>query len=485
MNKSYTDIFAKNAPVALIGTNAYFEILYANENAENLGFLVSEHLIASLSKKFYSKANYENLIRQETPFYVEAIAESEHHFQVNCAFLKDENVWTIAISQCKEKNINVTSDYDSFVKSAVDKLPIDVVIYDKDLHFVYINEVAVKDEVLRKWLIGKSILDYVECRNMPKEHGISRLSFFNAILEKKEEVNWIDEYQYKEGGTKYMLRNYFPFIQNEEVMFLYGCGFDITKQKEIEHNLEKSINDLKVQNKQLNQFSYITSHNLRSHSSNLLALTDLIDFVKENSAELDEVLNKIKVVTKNLDSTLYDLNSILNIKTLTDNPDNVNLKDLCNDIITLLEDQLNELDATFSLDLKVENIVAARSDINSVLQNLFTNSIKYSSTGRPPKIDVSSYVDSEGQVIIKVADNGIGIDLAKDSEKLFQLYKRLHPLHASGKGIGLFLVKSQVQSMNGTIEVESEINVGTTFTITLPKKAIIIENDLTTSTRVY
>jgi signal transduction histidine kinase len=175
----------------------------------------------------------------------------------------------------------------------------------------------------------------------------------------------------------------------------------------------------------------------------------------------------------------------LNIKTLADNPDNVNLKDLCNDIITLLEDQLNELDAKFSLDLKVENIFAARSDINSVLQNLFTNSIKYSSIDKPPRINVSSYVDSEGQVIIKVADNGIGIDLTKDSEKLFQLYKRLHPLHASGKGIGLFLVKSQVQSMNGTIEVESEINVGTIFTITLPKKAIAVENDLTTSTRVY
>jgi two-component sensor histidine kinase len=485
MNQSYTDIFAKNAPVAIIGTNADFEILYANEKAASLGFLVSDHLIVSLSNKFYSKANYENLIRQETPFYIEAIADSESHFQVSCAFSKEENVWTIAISQSQGKNINDTSNYDSFVKKSVDKLPIDIVIYDKDLHFVYINEVAVKDEFLRKWLIGKTILDYVEYRNMSKEHGISRMSFFNAILENKEEVDWIDEYQYKEGGTKYMLRNYFPFIQNEEVIFLYGCGFDITKQKEIEYNLEKSINDLKVQNKQLNQFSYITSHNLRSHSSNLLALTELIDFVKENSTELDEVLNKIKIVTKNLDSTLYDLNSILNIKTLADNPDSVNLKDLCNDIITLLEDQLNELDATLLLDLKVENIFATRSYINGVLQNLFTNSIKYSSTGRPPKIIVSSYLDAEGQVIIKVGDNGIGIDLAKDSEKLFQLYKRLHPLHASGKGIGLFLVKSLVQSMHGTIEVESEVNVGTTFTITLPKKAIVVENDLTTSTRVY
>jgi signal transduction histidine kinase len=92
------------------------------------------------------------------------------------------------------------------------------------------------------------------------------------------------------------------------------------------------------------------------------------------------------------------------------------------------------------------------------------NALKYRSEKRALQISISTFRDDHGAVL-KIADNGVGIDLDSHSQKLFGLYQRFHD-HVGGKGMGLYLVKTQVEALGGTISVESKVDHGTTFTIT-------------------
>ena len=103
--------------------------------------------------------------------------------------------------------------------------------------------------------------------------------------------------------------------------------------------------------------------------------------------------------------------------------------------------------------------------VDSVLLNLFTNSIKYSSPRRKPKITVSSKKKGKN-IIVDFKDNGLGINMERHGKKLFGMYKTFHQ-HEDAKGIGLFITKNQIEAMDGKIEVESAVDKGTTFRVTL------------------
>ena len=103
--------------------------------------------------------------------------------------------------------------------------------------------------------------------------------------------------------------------------------------------------------------------------------------------------------------------------------------------------------------------------LESILLNLLTNAIKYAHPTRYPVIKIKTYRDADGKLKLTFSDNGIGMNMERVKNKIFGLYQRFHN-NADAKGIGLYLVHSQVTALEGKIEVESEEGVGTTFTIT-------------------
>ena len=117
---------------------------------------------------------------------------------------------------------------------------------------------------------------------------------------------------------------------------------------------------------------------------------------------------------------------------------------------------------------EVNTLYINKAYLESILLNLMTNSLKYKSEERKLKINIStSTIDNTTTIVFN--DNGIGIDLERNKDKVFGLYQRFHN-HADGKGLGLYLIKSQVEIMGGTINLESEVNIGTTFTLTFKNK---------------
>jgi signal transduction histidine kinase len=105
--------------------------------------------------------------------------------------------------------------------------------------------------------------------------------------------------------------------------------------------------------------------------------------------------------------------------------------------------------------------------LDSILLNLITNAIKYRSPERQPVIELSTETEGEYLVLL-VKDNGLGLDLQKFKDKLFGMYKTFHN-NPNSRGIGLFITKNQIEAMNGKVEVESQVNVGTTFKIYFPQ----------------
>ncbi len=241
---------------------------------------------------------------------------------------------------------------------------------------------------------------------------------------------------------------------------------DITPRIEAKKKSEQFLDITKNQNNSLLNFAHIVSHNLRSHSSNLTMLSNyLLQEEEENERKIIERM--IYDASDSLHETVEHLNEVVQITTgAKEQMREVNLSNTIinveKNISALLSEKNVECDIAVDPEHKVKAVPAY---LDSVLLNLFTNSIKYSSPHRKPKITVSSKKMGK-RIIMDFKDNGQGINMKRHGEKLFGMYKTFHQ-HEDAKGIGLFITKNQIEAMDGKIEVESAVDKGTTFRVTL------------------
>lgn len=288
----------------------------------------------------------------------------------------------------------------------------------------------------------------------------------SAVLEYKECI--IETICYKKTGEEFWINlSMIPVMTKDgEHSHWISIMRDITEEKEKIKEREQLIRELTQNNNDLKQFSYITSHNLRAPLSNLTGLLNLVDDIEIKDEELKEIIDGFATSTQLLNETINDLVKVVIIK------DNPSIKKEIVPIKEIFENVFNQLSFLISLHkpiLKIELDDVAISNMNksyleSIFLNLLTNSIKYKSPNRQLKITVTSKTVNN-KVILTFKDNGIGIDLERNKHKIFGLYQRFHN-HPDSKGLGLYLVKSQVETMGGTITVDSTVDKGTTFTIT-------------------
>ena len=237
---------------------------------------------------------------------------------------------------------------------------------------------------------------------------------------------------------------------------------DITEKHLADKKIKKSFKVVTEQNKRLLNFSYIISHNLRSHTSNIQTIADLLEETTDHEERI-EMIGLLKNVSKSLNETMQNLNEVVNIRSKKDLLiEKLNLKEYLEKTITLLDNNqlvkngnlINEVPNTIFIDYNL-------SYLESILYNFISNAIRYTSENE--KIEIKLSFDSEKN-ILHISDNGIGIDLDKNGENLFGLYKVFNN-NPESKGVGLFIAKNQIDAMGGTVTVESKLNVGTVFSI--------------------
>lgn len=233
-------------------------------------------------------------------------------------------------------------------------------------------------------------------------------------------------------------------------------------------DLKRTNHELAEQNTQLEQFAYIISHNLRAPLARLVGLSNLF----ERSDNREDEMKIIKMITSStidLDHVIQDLSNILRIhKSNTQILSKADLRILLNKITKILHHEIKETKAKIVVALQEQDIPNTLPQyIESILYNLISNAIKYRHPDRPPVITLQSFI-KDRYINVEIADNGLGLDLDKYKQNLFSLYKRFH-FHVEGKGLGLYLVKTQVAALDGKINVTSKLNEGTTFIISFKK----------------
>ncbi len=243
-----------------------------------------------------------------------------------------------------------------------------------------------------------------------------------------------------------------------------GTNWDITAIKEAEEELRKLVAVTNEQNNNLLNFAHIVSHNLRSHSSNLSMLSSFLGNEKDEE-ERKNLIKMIDEASSGLNETVQHLNEVVHVKTnVNGNMAPINLYTALKNVEKNISSLFKEKEVICELDVpKSHNLNAVPAYLDSILLNLFTNSIKYSAPNRQPQITVSSKKEGN-KVVVAFSDNGQGIDLDRHGRKIFGMYKTFHG-NEDAKGIGLFITKNQIEAMNGKIEVESTVDVGTTFNL--------------------
>ncbi|MFV5693099.1 PAS domain S-box protein [Flavobacterium sp. LT1R49] len=253
-------------------------------------------------------------------------------------------------------------------------------------------------------------------------------------------------------------------FENGKAVSLRGIMIDITKTKEAEKDLNNSFNLVTEQNKRLLNFSYIVSHNLRSHTSNIASIMSLIES-SESEEEREQMIQLLKSVSNSLNETMLHLNEVINIRTnigLVSEP--LNLQQYIDTVQNVLHEQITSKDVSISTIMPKDVIINYNpAYLESILYNIISNSIRYSHPERKPTIVIKWFMENDMK-ILQISDNGVGIDLVRNADKIFGMYKTFSN-HVDSKGIGLFITKNQIDAMGGNITVESEPNVGTTFKI--------------------
>lgn len=295
---------------------------------------------------------------------------------------------------------------------------------------------------------------------------------FNFLVNKlrevlrKREVNWQAEYRFKcvDGSYKHIHdRGFIVYNSDNRAVRIIGAMQDITRQKSEALEREQLLRELTLHNNDLRQFSYITSHNLRSPLSNMVGLLSLIEDFRIDDPKLKEIINGLQQSTEQLQETIDDLSKIISIKNSPSvQKEQILLSNMAKRTMSQLDVSshpvLPEIDTDFS---NAPELLFNRTYLESIFLNLLTNALKYKHPDRPVKVRIASE-SKNGNIEITFTDNGLGIDVDRYQDRLFGLYQRFHH-HPDGKGIGLFLVKSQMEALGGSISIDSEVGKGTTF----------------------
>ncbi|MBN8569724.1 MAG: hypothetical protein J0M18_08835 [Ignavibacteria bacterium] len=268
----------------------------------------------------------------------------------------------------------------------------------------------------------------------------------------------------KEDGSIVYVNDRGYIIHNkfDRPLRMVGAIKDITDVKLAEIEKQKLMDDLIKRNEALEQFTYIVSHNLRAPVANILGLSQAVqdNAMDEESRML--MTTHLHKAAESLDNVLKDLNHILNTNMAVNLKKDIVYFERLHDHIKLdLKEQIKNEGVEFKIDFEEAPVIKiVYTYLHNILLNLVTNSIKFRSE-KTPLIKMQTYKDDRF-IYLEYEDNGIGVDLDKFGHKIFGLYKVFHP-EKKGKGMGLFMVKTQMDNLNGEITLSSKVGKGTKF----------------------
>ncbi|MEO9805737.1 MAG: PAS domain S-box protein [Reichenbachiella sp.] len=352
------------------------------------------------------------------------------------------------------------------LQSLFDHSPVGIIIHSQGI-IKKVNAEAVRLTKAKsaKEILGKSPMDFIH----PDSQDVAKQRIHNIYTKKtahrnEQKFNCLD-------GSVIWIEAMGTLISYEGEPAVQIAIYDITDRKiaqekilEDEAKLKQLNEHLKRQNNQLEEFAHIASHNLRAPITNMMSLIQIKESDQDAATEFF-VWENLKKGVADLDETIVELNEV--VKTsweLDKRKKKISLQAVLKKILGSVKSELIEMEGKITSDFsEFDAIIYPKVYLESILINLITNALKYADPKRPPIILIKTYIQN-GVKSMEVKDNGLGIDLSKFGKKIFGLRKTFHN-NQDARGVGLFITKAQVESMGGTIRVESEIGKGSNFII--------------------
>jgi signal transduction histidine kinase len=239
---------------------------------------------------------------------------------------------------------------------------------------------------------------------------------------------------------------------------------NITPVIEKEKRIKGLLEDATEKNERLLNFAHMVSHNLKAHATNFSLLLNFLD--KEvGESERKKLMEMLFNASDNLSETIKGLREVVAIKTNANQEKkeislNEHIFHVEQNLMGLLKQNNGKIINEIPDSIKVKALPAY---LDSILTNCLTNAIKYKKKDKAPII-ILSVQKTKAYTTLSIEDNGLGLDMEKFGDKLFGLYQTFHKKN-NGNGIGLYITKQQIESMNGKISATSALDQGTTFKI--------------------
>jgi len=393
--------------------------------------------------------------------------------------LANEGHWLLGIDTAERKSVTeIRSDMlgldeiqelqrkTIFYEALLQQMPAELAVFDPEFKFLFVNQNAIKNDELRKWLIGRQEIEYWKSKNLPLDKTLARIEAFKQAVEERKSTAVEEIFHAGTENEKQYVRVTHPYFKEGELQFLLSYGIDITALKQTEKKLIQQNAELEKVNAELDQFVYSASHNLRAPLLSMKGLLSLISLEDTAFADRNRFMFEVYRSIERLDATIHDIIEYSKNARLDITPQQMDILQ----IIHSATEDLKFLDQNnVSVEVKSELNAPLFSDegrLRSIVHNLTSNSVKYADyTKQERYLNIEVSVTST-HCIMNFSDNGIGI-AAENQERVFDMFYRATS-ERTGSGLGLYIVKEMVSKLGGSIKLDSQKDIGTAIRIEIP-----------------
>lgn len=363
---------------------------------------------------------------------------------------------SIINSKGPKENFKTEATFEDFFNKSPDLL----CVSGYDGYFKKINPAVCKLlEYTEEELKSKPIDSFVYYEDL-QNTTIARKS----IKDHNHLVNFENRYITKSGRIVWLLWTSIPI---EDKQYIYAIAKNVTHKKQLEEERNKHLTLLNQIVEEYKQLTFAAAHDLRSPVNNLISIFELLEVEKIQDPETIDYMNMTKTMIHGLKVSLDDYVNVLSDRIKNSSPvERISFQETLEDVEFSISSFITNSNTTINTDFSAFDLLHFnKTYLKSIFLNLITNSIKYSKTDIFPVISIYSKI-TDGKKQLIIADNGIGFDMKNVGSKIFGLHQKFNN-NSDSNGIGLYLVYNHVINMGGQIQVESALDQGAKFTITL------------------
>ena len=356
-----------------------------------------------------------------------------------------------------------------FYEALLHQLPAEVAVFDPEFKFLFVNQNAIKNEELRRWLIGRSEIEYWKSKNLPLEKAIQRIEGFKKAVAEKKAAAVEEVFHAGTEKEKQYIRVTHPYFKEDELQFLLTYGIDITELKLTENKLMQQNSELEKVNAELDQFVYSASHNLRAPLLSMKGLLSLISLEDTAFEDRNRFMMEVYKSIERLDATIHDIIEYSKNARLDVAPQEIDILQIIHSTIEDLKfiDQ-SKVAVTVKTDV-TSTLFSDERRIRSIIHNIVSNSIKYADPTKSERYLHITANSSASHCMLTFTDNGIGIP-QENQERVFDMFYRGTSMR-TGSGLGLYIVKEMLNKLGGHLQLSSQKGIGTSITLEIPNLA--------------